>query len=109
MNIKHSAGRASVTAPALRVSGGSTRAYRRRWFSLTTAASACWPACAGQPQPRRRALKPPAPQLAGRLAPPRLRGFKLHSRGRADKTTWSRGKLSRFKYNFSNSHLFLFK
>ncbi|PZC80611.1 hypothetical protein B5X24_HaOG214178 [Helicoverpa armigera] len=33
-----------------------------------------------QPQPRRRALKLPAPQLAGRLAPPRLRGFELHSR-----------------------------
>ncbi|KAF9794599.1 hypothetical protein SFRURICE_018662 [Spodoptera frugiperda] len=34
----------SVTAPALRGSGGPTRANRRRRLSLTTAASACWPA-----------------------------------------------------------------
>ncbi|KAJ8730543.1 hypothetical protein PYW08_001956 [Mythimna loreyi] len=45
---------------------------------------------AGQPQPRWRAFKPPAPQLAGRPTLPRLRDFKLHSRGRADKTTESR-------------------
>ncbi|KAF9806463.1 hypothetical protein SFRURICE_001258 [Spodoptera frugiperda] len=34
----------SVTAPELRGSGGPTRANRRRRLSLTTAASACWPA-----------------------------------------------------------------
>ncbi|KAF9800919.1 hypothetical protein SFRURICE_010467 [Spodoptera frugiperda] len=34
----------SVTAPALRGSGGPTRANRRRRLSLTTATSACWPA-----------------------------------------------------------------
>ncbi|KAF9798260.1 hypothetical protein SFRURICE_012931 [Spodoptera frugiperda] len=34
----------SVTAPALRGSGGPTRANRRRRLSLATATSACWPA-----------------------------------------------------------------
>ena len=43
-SVQHAAGRVSVTAPALRVSGG----------------------------------------------PSRLRDFKLHSRGRTNKTTWSR-------------------
>uniref|UniRef100_A0A2H1VSI2 SFRICE_031999 n=1 Tax=Spodoptera frugiperda TaxID=7108 RepID=A0A2H1VSI2_SPOFR len=43
-NKQHAAGRVSVMAPALRASGGPTRANRRRRLSLTTAASACWPA-----------------------------------------------------------------
>ncbi|PZC72927.1 hypothetical protein B5X24_HaOG210362 [Helicoverpa armigera] len=81
VSMQLAASMASVTAPALRGSGGPLRAYRRRWFSRSP------PQLRLAPQPRRRALKLPAPRFAGRLAPPRLRGFELHSRGRADKTT----------------------
>ncbi|KAL4715308.1 hypothetical protein ACJJTC_004760 [Scirpophaga incertulas] len=65
---RHAACMASVTAPALWGYGGPTLAKRRRWLSLTTAASACWPACAGQPQPRRRATA----TCSSASGPPRL-------------------------------------
>lgn len=64
----------SVTAPALRGSGGSTRSYHCRG---SWARRRGW----GRPaQPRSRAARPSL----------RLRGFELHFRDRADKTTWSR-------------------
>ncbi|PZC78483.1 hypothetical protein B5X24_HaOG202148 [Helicoverpa armigera] len=48
--MQHAASMASVTAPALRGSGGPMRAYRRRWFSRS----------------------PPQLRLAGRLEPASL-------------------------------------
>ncbi|KAL4706562.1 hypothetical protein ACJJTC_015760 [Scirpophaga incertulas] len=78
----HSSGAAGLRRPP-----PPTRAYRRRWFTLTPAASAFWLA---SPASLSAAAGFKAPQLAGRLAPSHLRGLDLHSRGRADKTTCCR-------------------